>query len=356
VDAPSFISSFRSFRRVPTAALFATLLFVIAEVLVALLWRPGIVGEELYTDRALAYDYGYGSDVPRLFREGEFLHYYPTEYVDIRPFRVEGQKPASEIRIFTLGTSVTRAYNLPFGAAYSERLEAMLNERHPEFEWKIVNLSASGFGSTRMLNVLRNTMKLEPDLLVVHPHGSNEYEDERDAGYRRQLHSGLNGVFLRSRLLVLLKKYQSESFDRQQEQGAPDNGEHLASSVPENRARWMRTMESNLDEFDRIASEHGIPLIYIGRAERDIEASSDVRVARLNGPLLSRPYVIDVDSLFTQVADENSRSDLFSDLTHYAQPGHEIVAARLYELIRPGGPLFDTIVEKRAEAQRQPPR
>jgi hypothetical protein len=343
VDEPLFISSFRSFRRVPTAALFAVLLFVVVEFAIAMIWRPDVIGIRRYSTLSLSYDYGYASDIPRLFREGASLHYHPTEYVDMRPFAIDERKPAREIRIFTFGTSVTRAGGLPLGTAYPELLELMLNERHSEYDWHVVNLAAAGIGTTRIMNVLLNMVPYDPDVIIVHPHGSNEYEDERDARLREQLYSGLNGLFLRSRLVVYLKKFEAERFGSQDDQGEPGNAEHLAGLDPENTERWMATMEANMRRIDGVTRELELPSIYIGRAERDAELFSDERIERLNSPISAQPHYLDVAAAFAGAVNEYSNSDLFQNLTHYSEVGHQIVARELYEMIRPGGPLFEQI-------------
>ena len=154
----SFISSFSSFRRLPAAALLAVALFVAAECAVRVLWRPDVVGAGRYSAHSPSYGYGYGSDVPRLFRDGAVWRYYPTEYVNIRPFTLRRSKLANEIRIFVLGGSVSRGTGLRAGADYASQLERALDEQLPEYDWEIINLSADGFGTTRLVRVHTNML------------------------------------------------------------------------------------------------------------------------------------------------------------------------------------------------------
>jgi hypothetical protein len=343
VGEPSFISSFRSFRHVPAGALFAAFLFIFAEAACANLWRPTIVGERLYRTFSPAYDYGFGPIVPRMYREGQSVRFYDTEYVNIRPFSISARKPPSTVRIFTLGASVSRGSGLPTGADYSFQLATLLNQRHPDQTWEVVNLSADGFGTTRILNVLVNVLEYEPDILIFHPHGSNEYEDEFYEQYRQQLHSGLNGLLLRSRILVLMKKMEERVLGTATGGNVTPEGEEIASLDPENNRRWMTIMQANLERWDCIAEALRLPTIYIGRAERDAESYRSERVAYLNNPIRSKTHFVDVASAFNAVADEYSGSDLFFDNTHYNEIGHQIVARELYGLVRPGGSVYEEV-------------
>ena len=351
MDERSFISSFRDFRRVPKAALFAIGLFIVAELALALVWRPSVVGEERYANCALSYDYAYASDFPRLFREGETLLYYPTEYADIREFGITRTKTFKEIRVFVLGASVTRAADVPLGKAYPEQLQRILVERHPEYDWRVINLAASGFGTTRMLGLLQNMVAHEPDAIIVHPHGTNEYEDERDARYRDELHSGLNGLFLRSRVIVFLKKMEAERMARGSEPKAPANAEQIAGADPVNRARWMATMTHNIAMIQGLAQKTHSSSIYVGRAARDGESYLGEDADRLNGPIHDMEHFVDVAAVFTETDSVESSTDLFLDWTHYTERGHRIVAEELYELLRPGGMVFQKIEQRNSVRQ-----
>jgi hypothetical protein len=337
VDQRSFISSFRAFRRWPKALAFAVLLFAIAEVATGILWRPSVVGEFRYQNYDPAFDYGFGEDSPRLFREGAEYKFYPTEYVNILPFSFPADRPSGQIRIYTLGGSVPRGSGLKPGASYSARLEALLNERHPEHDWRVFNLSADGFGTTRMLNTLMNMVAYGPDALIIHPHGTNEYEDERDAAYRADLYTGVNAMLLRSRMLTLLKKFQQAKLGLSDARILDPDGERIAESDPANTERWMAAMKTNLDRFDCISDALQIPIVYVGRAERDASGFRNERASRLNAPLRDRGHFLEVSTIFSEVAASYTLGELFFDNTHYGEAGHALVAEKLYELLQPGG-------------------
>lgn len=321
--------------------LFALLIFGLIELALAVGWRPDVVGARWYQSRSTGYDYGFSSDQPRLFRFGNELRYYNTEYIDIRPFTLAARKSPREIRIFVFGTSVTQGGGAAEHAAYPAVLDSLLSDRNPEFDWRVVNLAANGFGSERILHVMQNLIVYDPDLVVVHPHGSNEFEDEVAARRRAQLHSGLNGLLLRSRLLVLLKKLEAQWLGERESPDLHAETEAEAGRDPENVARWQGMLEVNLQRISDLAELTQTPSVYVGRAERNSELFESVRGRALNDPIRDRPNYLDVAALYVRQSDTDSPTDLFRDGTHYSDHGHALVAGALYELIQPGGALFD---------------
>jgi hypothetical protein len=354
VDKSLSIFSFSRFRRVPAAALLAAVLFVVAESAVVLLWRPEVVGERLYGRFSPSYDYGYASDVPRLFRDGADWRFYPTEYVNIRPFSIRRAKPEDEIRIFVLGGSVSRGSGVPRGTDYASRLEHALDEQLPQYDWNVVNLSADGFGTTRMVRILTHMARYRPDALIVQPHGTNEYEDERDAHYREELRAGINGLVLRSHLLVLLKKAELFVLRTDNRLLAEVEDEQSASLDPENTRRWEVVFATNIERTDCVIHELGIPAIYVGRAERDAPAFRNGRVERLDAPIRDEPVFVDVAAVLAKAAAERPGVTLWYNNTHYSEAGHAVVARALLEQFLPDGPILDRIVSRRALATPRP--
>jgi hypothetical protein len=318
-------------------------LFLAAEAAARLVWRPSVVGARLYAAFSPTYDYGYAPDVPRMFLEGDSYRFHPTEYVNIRPFSILREKPSEEIRIFVLGGSVSRGSGLREGADYPSRLEADLDAGHPDFEWAVVNLSADGFGTTRMARILTRMVHHRPDVVVLHPHGTNEYEDERDALYREQLREGVNGLLLRSHLLVLLKKAELHVVRTGEQLLDTVDDEETASLDPENNQRWSAMLAANVDRFDCVIRELGVPAIYVGRAERDAKGFRNERVELLNEPIRDAPFFVDAAAALARAATERPGAVLWDDNTHYSELGHAVVARELYELLRPGGAAFDAM-------------
>jgi hypothetical protein len=63
---------------------------------------------------------------------------------------------------------------------------------------RVVNLSAVGIGAERQRLRLEEALGYEPDLVILHVHGSNEYEDYRDHLYLENLHRGSAGSSCRA--------------------------------------------------------------------------------------------------------------------------------------------------------------
>lgn len=91
-------------------------------------------------------------------------------------FRAEKQPGA--FRIFVVGGSsaagVPYGYEFSFAVWLNERLRAEL----PETPVEVANVSASGFGTRRILNRVRQLAAFEPDLLIVYS-GHNEFAEAR---------------------------------------------------------------------------------------------------------------------------------------------------------------------------------
>ncbi|MBW2288737.1 MAG: hypothetical protein JRG90_13040 [Deltaproteobacteria bacterium] len=91
-------------------------------------------------------------------------------------FRAE--KPPGAFRVFVVGGS--SAAGVPFG--YEQSFAAWLQRRLlvelPEIPIEVVNVSASGFGTQRLLNRVRRLAAFEPDLLIVYS-GHNEFAEAR---------------------------------------------------------------------------------------------------------------------------------------------------------------------------------
>jgi len=198
--------SISSFKQIPWGVLWMLLFFVLAEVGTRLLWHPSVVGERVYCRFDTSYNYGYIDDQPHWFEKGDEVVFYPTQYLNYRKQKLAAKKDSTEKRAFVLGGSVSRG---AVGSNYSFFLESILNVEMGDGGWTILNLSADGAGSTRMLLLLNRVFQFEPDLIIVHVHGSNEYEDERDERYRQSVNSGVNKLLFHSHFFVLLKKVYS---------------------------------------------------------------------------------------------------------------------------------------------------
>ena len=88
------------------------------------------------------------------------------------------QKPGNGLRVFVVGGS--SAAGVPYGRDYSFSgwLERRLSDRLPAHHVEVVNAAVSGYGSRRVLGVVREIARYEPDLLIVYA-GHNESSERQ---------------------------------------------------------------------------------------------------------------------------------------------------------------------------------
>jgi hypothetical protein len=129
---------------------------------------------------------------------------------------------------------------------------------------RVVNLSAVGIGAERQRLRLEEALGYEPDLVILHVHGSNEYEDYRDHLYLENLHRGLGGLVLQSRFAVLAKKFLSRRFALAETiQVARDTpgGERRAGRDPEKAALFRATLRRHTEGMLAAMRARKLPVI-----------------------------------------------------------------------------------------------
>lgn len=108
--------------------------------------------------------------------KGEKSDYYVTSphfgaYINSQSFR--RKKPQDLTRIFVVGGSA--AYGFPYTEEYgfSGYLRRALDQAAPG-RFEIINAAGMSFGSHRVLDVLKDVVLFEPDLVIIYS-GNNEY-------------------------------------------------------------------------------------------------------------------------------------------------------------------------------------
>jgi lysophospholipase L1-like esterase len=283
--------------------------------------------EEARRDLYPAYDGGFAG-LPVCHPREKLLICQPTPYLDLVPDQFPRDKPKREVRIFTIGASVSRGDSTSYSALLERELQPELRGRSV----RVINFSARGIGSRRQRLLLEEALRHEPDLILLHPHGSNEYEDERDLAYARALHADLGGLTFHSRFVVTAKKL----LERELEIAAPARvaeddpaRERELGEDPEVQARYHDTLTKNLLAMMSAARSRKVPVLVIGRADREPgsareEALNDLfrKVAADGGEFF------DLESALESV-EQDERERLFRDRVHLRADGHRLVAARL---------------------------
>ncbi len=308
-------------------------LFLVLEVFARVLWHPMVIGERLYTRFSPVYDYGFDATQPIWFKSGNRIEFVPTQYLNFRGHTLPYPKPDNAFRIFTLGSSVSRS-----GADtnYSYFLKQALETEHPERDWTVTNLSADGIGSLRIMLMLQKIMPLSPDLVILHVHGSNEYEDERDALYQRQLHQGLSGILFQSRLIVLMKKIYGYMTLKDQGRVWDAEEEIRANEDPANWEQWLQSIDRNTARMIQLCTKHQVPVILVGRAEkREGLAGFDSELVRQVDHILKayqEPGVTFFNTskkFFEYHPEPRGKALLFTDEAHWTGEGHRVIAQQL---------------------------
>lgn len=319
----------KSPRRWPWGILWMLVWLVLLEVGVRRSWNPVVVGEERYKDYYPAYDYGF-TDLPLCWRGETERVCQPTPYYDIHRQTLPLRKKAKDRLVVTIGASVARGKR----GSFSTELEKRLGKAHPKVDLQVLNLAASSIGSTRMLLRVREALRYKPDLLIVQLHGENESKDARDLAYSQELHGGLAGSALRSRAVVVLKKY----FASELEVEIPTYGARDATTererTPEAWARDMEVMEQNLTEMLALARAARVPVVLMSASSRTRGFVGD-HDREINAMLL-RHAGKGVQYFDTGAAlDKGGKpKELFRDGHHFTSRGHRYVAAGLLLVVR----------------------
>jgi hypothetical protein len=323
-------------KKIPRGVVGVAVILLLLEIAARMLWTPAIVGEKTYSQFEPNYLYGYSEQTPLFEEIGDELVCMQTQYTQFHRQTLAKTKGKNEIRIFTIGGSVSRG-SLEY--SYSGRLEKRLKQAALEYDWHIINLSSGGYGTSRMLVLMKKTLAYEPDLFILHPHGSNEYEDERDFNYQQKLHHGINRLIFASHFLVLSKKKYDEMNSNVLPQSDAES-ELKATEVPKNVARWNAAMDRNLREMIDIARARKAGVVLVGRADRNDGApyyankgTMEInRIIEQHSKTYAPGFYLDMAGLMASAyPDMKSKALLFEDTTHWRDIGHKMAAEHLLE-------------------------
>ena len=319
--------------KIPYGIIWALFFFLLFEICFRLIWHPHIVGQRLYSRFNATYSYGFDEKQKLYYQKDDRIFFYPTQYLDFHQQSIPAEKEQNFHRIFTLGGSVSRGSEAD---NYSYYLQENLNAENTNHHWSVVNLSADGIGSQRMLLLLKKILPLKPDLVIFHVHGSNEYEDERDNAYRNEIHSGLDGLVLKSHFFVLVKKIYGYLSGPEIQPVSDADAEITASQNPSNQQRWLETIDRNLSKMLKLCAQSKVKVILAGRAER-LEGTYGYASAwtkQINNILKNNigpetMYFDTADKFLKDYPKAQGKDRLFCDETHWTEYGHRIIAHEL---------------------------
>ena len=95
-------------------------------------------------------------------------------------------KPANTSRIFVLGGSTVQGHPFSTQTAFPRLLELTLQRLDPARRWEVINCGGVSYASYRLLPVLQECLRYQPDI-VIFCEGQNEFLEDVTYGTRRQL-------------------------------------------------------------------------------------------------------------------------------------------------------------------------
>jgi hypothetical protein len=242
------------------AALLALCLLALCELTTRLYFVPAVVGAETWTRYYPAYDSGF-AEQGVCHPDGDDEVCLKTPYMNTPAGRFPRVKPAGETRIFVIGTSVGRGYPKP--------LQRVMHKHHREWNARVVSLAISGIGTERMVPLFSEAIELGADLILLHPHGTSEFKDEREHEYQERLFTGLPGLVLRSQFVVVAKKWMLEKLHLKGEVAVSRTNKAAARREAQAAAkvtRHLKTMTDHVDAMLELARKRKVSVIVIGRA------------------------------------------------------------------------------------------
>ncbi|MBC8354841.1 MAG: hypothetical protein H8E66_22925 [Planctomycetes bacterium] len=101
-------------------------------------------------------------------------YYGPEDLPGPEPRQFELQKPESTYRIVVVGGSTVAGFPYPFELALPRHLEVILGQQLPEMQFEVLNAGITSINSFSEVDVVRQAVACNPDLIVVHS-GHNEF-------------------------------------------------------------------------------------------------------------------------------------------------------------------------------------
>lgn len=256
------------------------------------------------------------------------------------PQSFTARRPEGVFRIMVVGDSVPRGPSLQ--ASYAAQLGEMLRAKGVKAE--SFNLAVGGFGARRNQLVLKQALRFQPSLIVLHVNNSNEYEDEREWRRAKEFQSWHPKNWLMKSLVIrrLHEMKTEKAFwgwlpaGIRNQKAVNDADAEVLASMDEARLReWDKLVAKTTAENVALCRQAGVPLILLTQArfERNKVGSErcvDHGLDALIEPLAGR------ETLFLSMKQAFASQPLesvFSDSSHLKKEGHEALARAIADLL-----------------------
>ncbi|MEK6806027.1 MAG: hypothetical protein AABY95_05205 [Pseudomonadota bacterium] len=272
-----------------------------------------------------------------------------------RPQTVPKPKPVGSARVFVVGGSVPRGQALE--TAYPYKLGEALGGAES------YNLGIPGYGSVRSLILMKQALRHDPDVLILHLHAGNEYEDELDWKRAEDFDSWhpRNWLFKSFTIARLYELKQEQMYwkwlptEIREQAMVHDEMARIAEQIRDPNSpleqRWQKRIARNTERAVDLALCNGVPLVLVLPTLLDRKAGyvfDDGGLGALAHGLVKRPGVTaywpadDLRKLTPEAIDPL----FFRDGTHMYPPGHAFVGQKL-------APVVQQALKSRAQLERQ---
>jgi hypothetical protein len=240
-----------------------------------------------------------------------------------RPFVLP--KSPNLFRVVVVGASTVEGFPWPTELAFSRQIELILQKQLSKRTVEVLNCGIVGITSLQVLDLVRQSVTVEPDVIVVYS-GHNEFY-------------GPGGVSSKaSSALTLLRRYRLPQLLMRAITPEPDSTKELAQLLIQNRAipldgiafktSTIRYRE-NLEQMVAVGSDHNIPIVFCSVAcnlsdQSPIQsisaASISKSVAEKRDELLSSAASLINEDRFRKALELTDRArelDVGYSLVHY---------------------------------------
>ncbi|MCA9218211.1 MAG: SGNH/GDSL hydrolase family protein [Planctomycetales bacterium] len=126
---------------------------------------------------------GFAATVP-LFKLNEAVGVYEipaSRYQFFRPESFPAEKKNNEFRIFCFGGSTVQGRPYAIETSLTSWLEINLDAADPSRDWDVINCGGVSYASYRLVPIMKECLKYDPDLFIVCT-GHNEFLEDRTYG------------------------------------------------------------------------------------------------------------------------------------------------------------------------------
>ena len=180
------------------------------------------------------------------------------------PMRFDIPRPAGVYRIVVVGASTVLGFPYPPELSFPRRVQILLNQQNSDSRFEIINVGMVAINSFSLVDIVKQSVVMQPDLIVVHA-GHNEFYGP--GGVASTTGTALNSQFLLAAKVRRRRLYQlavSAFID------APSSQKDLMEELPASVAipkdgRLFKEAEKyyreNLEQMVEIASSAKIPIV-----------------------------------------------------------------------------------------------